>query len=544
MLIRLTGGRIVDPAHDRDDIGDIYVRDGRIAARPPRGVEPDETYDLSGKIVLACGIDAHSHIAGGNVNIARLLLPELRVGETPAPPGAPFATARWSAAETGRLYAEMGFTTVVEPAVVPSLALRTHLELDDIPIIDRAGLVVLGSDDFLLTLLREAKSVEAVRDYVGWVLDSTRCLGIKTINAGGAAAFKDNVRRFDLDDVVPSYGVSSRTILIALQDAVAALGVRHPLHVHCNNLGIPGAVDTVAATAEAADGLPMHLAHAQFYSYEPARRGIASGAERLVAALALHPNVTLDVGQVMFGQTATISLDTVRQFDARATARPRKWVVWDGDAEGGGILPFLYKPANPANALQWAIGLEIFLLMPDPWRVFFTTDHPNGAPFTAYPKILHLLMDAGERARWIETLPKVAMGRTGLPKLTREYTLNEVAVMTRASPARLLGLHDRGHLAPGAIADIAVYTDQADRTAMFAAAHLVFKNGVLVVRDGKVVNWTRGRTQAAKPQYDPHILRRLAAFTEASWGLPPEALAVDEEAVGRTGVFQEHPCRT
>ena len=49
--------------------------------------------------------------------------------------------------------------------------------------------------------------------------------------------------------------------------------------------------------------------------------------------------------------------------------------------------------------------------------------------------------------------------------------------MTRAAPARLLGLADRGHLGPGALADVAVYDDLPDRTAMFRSAHLVFKSG-------------------------------------------------------------------
>ena len=56
--------------------------------------------------------------------------------------------------------------------------------------------------------------------------------------------------------------------------------------------------------------------------------------------------------------------------------------------------------------------------------------------------------------------------------------------MTRAAPARLLGLADRGHLAPGARADIAVYRPQPDRAAMFRNAALVFKDGVPIVRDG------------------------------------------------------------
>ncbi len=542
MLIRLANGRVVDPASGRDAIGDVYIRDSHVD-EPRAGETPDATYDLSGKVVMAGAIDVHSHIAGGNVGIARFLLPELCISETRAPPDAPLATARWSAVETGRLYAEMGFTTVVEPAVPPLLALRTHLEFEDIPIIDRAGLVVLGNDAFLLDLLRRGESPQAVRDYVGLMLDMAGCLGVKIINAGGAAAFKENVRSFDLDDVVPAYGVSSRAILMALHEAVEALGVPHPAHVHCNNLGIPGAADTLAATAQAADGRPMHFAHVQFYAYDRARRGIRSAGARLVEALSHHPNITIDVGQVMFGQTATVSLDVLRQFSARSSARPRKWVLWEGYDEGAGILPFNYRAADPTNALQWAAGLEIFLLAQDPWRVFLTTDHPNGARFTTYPQILHLLMDAGERARWMETLPASVKRRTSLASLQREYTLNEVAVMTRAAPARLLGLKDRGHLAPGALADVAVYADLADRTAMFRAADMVFKSGELVVRGGKVVSSPRGRTQVVRPGYDRQIGARFASHVQAALGVGLEAFTTRERQLGRPDVFQEHPCR-
>ena len=99
------------------------------------------------------------------------------------------------------------------------------------------------------------------------------------VNAGGAAAFKDNVRSFSFDDVVPSYGVSSRTIVKALQRAVDALGVPHPLHVHCNNLGLAGNVETALTTIAAAEGLPLHLAHLQFYGYgKEGDRGFSSAA--------------------------------------------------------------------------------------------------------------------------------------------------------------------------------------------------------------------------------------------------------------------------
>ena len=60
----------------------------------------------------------------------------------------------------------MGFTTVVEPAVAPPYALQAHLELSDIPIIDKATLAVLGNDDFLLGLLHQKES--APRSATTW----------------------------------------------------------------------------------------------------------------------------------------------------------------------------------------------------------------------------------------------------------------------------------------------------------------------------------------------------------------------------------------
>ena len=105
-------------------------------------------------------------------------------------PQTPLSNAEWGTFQTGCLYAAMGFTTVVEPAVAPNDALHAHLELADIPIIDKATLSVLGNDDYLLDLHARGRKRIAVRDYVAWTLATSRALGIKVINAGGATAFK------------------------------------------------------------------------------------------------------------------------------------------------------------------------------------------------------------------------------------------------------------------------------------------------------------------------------------------------------------------
>jgi formylmethanofuran dehydrogenase subunit A len=534
MLTRIAGGRVIDPANRRDATGDVWIRDDRIVEPPPDG-RADVTHEVSGKIVLAGAIDIHSHIAGSNVNTARLLLPEQQRG--------PDGGLGLSAFETGSLYATMGFTTVVEPAVAPTYALNAHLELADIPIIDKATLAVLGNDDFLLGLLHAKETTSAIRDYVAWTLNTSRSLGIKVINAGSAAAFKANVRAFSLDDVVPHYGVSSRTIVKALQHAVHELGIPHPLHVHCNNLGLAGNAETALATMAAAEGLPLHLAHLQFYGYgKEGPRGFSSAAAQLAEAVNAAKSVTIDVGQVMFGQTVTISSDVLRQFNARRQASPRKWVIHDGDSNGGGVVPYNYRRTDFYNAVQWAIGLELFLLIEDPARVFFTTDHPNGAPFTAYPDLFALLMSRDKRAEWIATLPAEAVEVTTLKSIAREYSLGEIAVMTRASPARLLGLADRGHLGAGGRADIAVYTDDADRARMFRAAHLVFKDGELVVRDGTIVQERFGRALAVAPTPDRAIERRMHDYCNDRYGLPADFMAVPEAAIGRPNAFELVPC--
>jgi formylmethanofuran dehydrogenase subunit A len=535
MLTCIEGGRVIDPANGRDGIGDIWFRDGRVVDAPAHGRGADETYNATGKIVMAGAIDIHSHIAGSNVNTARLLLAD--AGPSSA------AQIALPGFRTGCLYAAMGFTTVVEPAVAPTYALQAHLELADIPIIDKATLAVLGNDDFLLDLLRRQESASAVRDYVAWTLATSRSLGIKVVNAGGAVAFKANARAFSLDDVVPFYGVSSRDIVKTLQHAVHELGVPHPLHVHCNNLGLAGNAETALATIAAAEGLPLHLAHLQFYGYgKEGPRGFSSAAAKLAEAVNGAKNVTIDVGQVMFGQTVTISSDVLRQFNARHHANPRKWVIYDGDANGGGVVPYRYRANDFYNAVQWAVGLELFLLIDDQARVFFTTDHPNGAPFTTYPDILALLLSRDLRAQWIATLPAAAMEVTTLPSIAREYSLNEIATMTRAAPAKLLGLHDRGHLGPGARADIAVYADDPDKAKMFRAAHLVFKDGALVVRDGAVTDVRWGRALAARAEHDRAIEQRMRRYCDDRYGLAPDFLAVPDHAIGRPDAFEPVPC--
>ncbi|HQS48116.1 MAG TPA: amidohydrolase family protein, partial [Xanthobacteraceae bacterium] len=208
---------------------------------------------------------------------------------------------------------------------------------------------------------------------------------------------------------------------------------------------------------------------------------------------------------------------------------PKKWVGMDIECDAAcGVVPFAYRDTSFVNALQWAIGLELFLLIEDPWRVFLTTDHPNGGPFTSYPHLIRLLMDRDFRAEQLARLHKAARAHTNLAELTREYTLEEIAIVTRAAPARTLGLKDRGHLAPGAIGDVVLYADMADREAMFSAPRLVLKDGRTIVRDGEIVDLVQGRTYAVKPPFDPLMDKRMDRWFDEAIGLKAKHFRISD----------------
>ena len=544
MITLLKNGRIYDPKHGKNGlIQDIYIRNGRIIHKPAASEKISQTYDLTGKVVMAGAIDMHSHIGGGKVNIARMMLPEFQERKSYTEPEAHICTpgcthnATPSTTDAGFRYIEMGYTAAFEPAMLPINARQAHLEMGDTPMIDKGGYAMLGSDDYFLRMLAAKKDQKAINDYVAWTMHASQAIGIKVVNPGGISAFKFNQRKLDLDENHSYYNISPREILKSLSRAVYDLGIAKPLHVHCNNLGAAGNFETTLNTMGASEGLPMHLTHIQFHSYgTEGDKKFSSAAAQISEALNKHKHITADVGQILFGQTVTASGDSMIQHLNSKHADPKKSVIMDIECDAGcGVVPFKYKDQNYVNALQWAIGLEIFLAAEDPWRIFLTTDHPNGAPFTSYPHLIRLLMDKSFRNETFAKLNLDAQSMSNLASLDREYSLYEIAIMTRAGAAKLIGLNDRGHLGEGGGADITIYTDQADREAMFSKPDYVFKDGELVVKDGKVVKVTWGATHTAKPAFDIGVEKDLKAYFDKYHTMQLDNFKISDDEISSDG---------
>ncbi|MBM3965691.1 MAG: formylmethanofuran dehydrogenase subunit A [Planctomycetes bacterium] len=499
MITKLRDVRIVDGISKADGLGtseertDLFLVDGFLSRVLPTGKKVDAEYLLPGRTVMAGAIDLHTHIGGGKVNLARLLMPErsrtqsLANAERPwlGPLSCPVPNT-W---ETGRRYLQMGYTACFEPAMLPANARQSHAEMRDTPWLDTGGYVVLGNDRMLLEWLQADVSQSMITDYVAWMLTAHAACAVKVVNAGGIDAFKFNQRKLDVDEKHRHYDVTPRQILRALATAIEELRLAHPLHVHCSNLGVAGNIESTLATIDAVEGRRLHLTHAQYHCYgKDGPHGYSSAATALADRVNRTPSLTIDVGQVLFGQTVTVSADTMHQFEHRSLALPRKVIFQDLECQAGcGIVPFRYRESQYVHSLQWSIGLELFLRITDPMRIFLTTDHPNGGPFTGYPHLIRLLMDYDFRMSIFDRLHPDVKSTSPLPSLRREYTLSEIATMTRQGPATALGLDKRGVLSDGAIADVVIYRDDSNAESMFSDPEMVFRRGMLVYRNGEFV---------------------------------------------------------
>jgi formylmethanofuran dehydrogenase subunit A len=505
--LRIRGGKVYDPANRvNGQSRDLCISDGRIVS----SVEGGRTIDATGMIVFPGGVDIHTHVAGAALNFARAMIPEDHRRNVP------FARTQVRRGGiggstpttyiTGYLYAGMGWTTVNEAAVPILSARHTHEELRDTPIVDKTCLVLMANNEILLDLI-EAGEIERARQVAAWQIWAAKAYGVKAVNPGGVAAWKWGKDAKGLHEPITGYSkVTPAKIIAALAGIVDGLGLPHPLHLHCNNLGAPGNYTTTLETMKVLAGNRAHLAHLQYHAYggddwTTMRSQSAAVAEQFNA----NPNLTTDAGAVLFGDTVTITADGPWQH-LLYKLTGRKWGNLDVENETGcGIVPYTYKEKNLVNAVQWAVGLELLLLINDPWRVFLTTDHPNGAAFWRYPEIIQLLMDAEFRREQLKRLAPKALKRILLPELNRQYTLYEIAIITSAGPARSLGLAHKGHLGIGADADVAIFNENIDVAQMFAHPRFVIKGGELVIEEGEIRASVQGRGFVVRPTYEDKI---------------------------------------
>ena len=536
--ILIKNGIVFDPLNNiRGEVMDIAVKDGKIVDPSEIDLSKAIVIDAKNKVVMAGGIDIHSHIAGPKVNIGRLMRPEDHY-LTNKPHALPYRRAETGLTvpnvfRIGYSYARLGYTFVVEPATPPIKTRHTHHELNSIPIIDKAAYVLVDSNWITLDLIAK-NDRDLLATYFAWLLYTTKTYALKLVDPGSDFAWVYKGRGIDIDEQIPFYNLTPRDIIKSIAEASQLLNIPHKVHIHCNRLGYPGNYITTLKTmnlsssiTKLSPGYILHVTHVQFTGYKgDSWATLESGGEDIARELNRNPDVTLDLGQVIPGRPATtMTADAPFEFVLYHLTR-WKWYSTDTEVDSvAGIVPYRYRKKSYVNTIQWVIGLEIALLANDPWRVFITTDHPNAGTFLDYPKIFSWLVSRKAREDIMKEMNQRALKRSALPSIDKEYTLYDIAVMTRVAPAKLLGLEKvKGHLGIGADADIAIYDINPFEVDIsknyeavikaFSRAWLVIKSGEIVVKDYEVVNTVYGKTYYVKPEIPEDLEKELMKILE------------------------------
>ncbi|MGZ4903245.1 MAG: formylmethanofuran dehydrogenase subunit A [Halobacteriota archaeon] len=531
--ILVKNGFVYDPKNGvNGDVMDIAIRDNKIVD----AVSPTaKVIDASGKAVMAGGIDIHAHVAGPKVNVGRLMRPEDKLFNTSrrgpsTRSGGGFSVP--SVFETGYVYSRMGYTQVNEAAMPPLLARHTHEEMQDTPLIDQSAYTLLGNNWLVMEYIKRGEQ-DKLNAFVAWMLQATKGYCIKLVNPGGSEAWGWGMNCVNVTDPVPYFDVMPSEIITGLTKANEALNLPTSIHLHCNNLGHPGNYETTLDSIKLLEGqLPkntardqvINFAHMQFHAYGGTTwKDFESEASKIAESINKNKNMTVDVGFVTLDETTTMTADGPMEFYLHNTNH-LKWANSDIELEtAAGVVPYVYSPKIHVCGIQWAIGLELALMIDDPMQTFITTDHPNAGPFRRYPKIISWLMSNQARLDRLETLHKWVPDRVSLGGISRVFDFYDIAKMTRAGPARALGLGDtKGHLGVGADADVAIFdynpktmdptTDPAGIERAFQNTAYTIKGGDIVVINGEVVSKGNKRTiwvDATNGTTDPAIMEDI-----------------------------------
>ena len=527
----IKNGFVFDPVLGiKGDATDVAIKDGKIVETT--AVKSPKIIDATGKTVLAGGVDIHAHVAGPKVNIGRNFRPEDKLFTYKPGRGIERMQGGFSVPtviRTGYNYARMGYTTVMEAAMPPLYARHTHEEMRDTPILDQGAYPVFGNNWFVLEYLKNHE-IENTVAYIAWLLRATKGYAVKVVNPGGTEAWGWGLNCENVHDPVPYFDITPAQIVKGLIEANEYLGLPHSMHVHANNLGNPGNYTTTLDTFKLSEGIKpnskfgrdqvMHHTHVQFHSYGgDSWANVESKAKEIMDYVNSHDNITIDMGQVTLDETTTMTADG--PFEHHLTELNHlKWANADVELEtGSGVVPYIYSPSIKVCAIQWCIGLELALLAKDPMRVFMTTDHPNAGPFIRYPRIMKWLMSREAREQQFDAFKHKdkVIDATNLAGIDRELDLYEIAQMTRAGPAKALGLaHMYGGLAPGLDADVAVFDFNPnepyapdDIEKAFGNARHLFKTGVQVISDHEIVSNGNKRTLwvNARVNENPQVMR-------------------------------------
>lgn len=461
--VLITGGQVVDPANGIHGRLDVLLEGERVVA-----VEPDiapkagqDTIDATGHLVLPGLVDSHVHL------------------------GEPFG-----AAAGHRMLARAGVTCALDMAGEPGsyvAGIRNH----------GAGITTsyvypLVPGENISGPNPSSQDLTTARDQaLQWA-----ALGLKIL--GGHYPLTPDATR--------------ATIELAAQEPTWCA-------VHAGTTSTGSNIDGLEELVVLADGLPVHIAHINSYCRGQVTGNALLEATRAIAAVASAPRARSEsyLGLIN-GTSATVE-----------NGVPRSNVTKTCLQTGG--FPATADGLEAAILAGWALiqgerNGETVLLPPAEGLAHYRRHHTAvGVSFPVNSAAVGIAVaTAKEAGDFVVTaistdggaIPRNTTLKQGLALVAYgALSLDELVTKACHHPALMLGLPAKGHLGPGADADIAIVNPiTATPTWVLAHGEVVVRQGEVVGRGGRVATTAAGASFVREAGLTPLI-------AEPEWVLNP-----------------------
>lgn len=446
----LAGGTVLDPANAMDGIADIGIKSGRIEAVAPEldPFDTEKTVDVTGKWVMPGQIDTHAHVAGLSRN--------------------------WDPAIGYGMLAKAGTTTVLDmggtgPSLIDGIKRKG------------AGLNVAGLFAMIpgSTIPGRDPATDQLGDIVSLALQQG-CIGIKML--GGYHPFtpettSEIIRACNNQMAYIAFHLGTResgSHLNGLREVPALVGDGrlHVCHVNSYCRGVIEGPDDECD--EALDILESMRGQLNSEAYHAVQNGTSGSCDR--------------DGNVM----ANVPQNCLRMRNYPTTRDGMRQAILDGYAsvvgqKGGQIMYLRGREALDMYEKQnTQVGMSFPVNLPSSAFQLATSKNAKGEFI-----VDAVSTDGGSHPRNVAIQSTMALVQFGaLTRLEMAYKLS-------LTPARMLGLMDKGHFSEGADADITVLDPAINEPVMsFVAGEPIMINGQVVGTGGRLMVTPQGEAAA------------------------------------------------
>lgn len=439
----LKGATVVDPLNKNECVMDVAIEDGRIAevGHDLPGGSARVVEDYTGKILQAGIVDSHVHL-----------------GEM------------WGSPFGFKMLAMAGVTTALDMAGPLDNVLK------NIPTYGsgiNTAILQFASPPF--TFRNNEPTKEEMQELIETSMREG-ALGVKLL--GGHYPLKP--------------AVSSLLIKTALEHG-AYIAWHAGTSEHGSN------IEGMREAVELSQGNFLHLAHINAYCRGAIRPEVEETKEAIELLLA-NPHIHCESYiSPMNGTRLTCSEDG--QVQSKVTGNCLRKFGFTTDREG---IQQAFK-ANKVYAVYDAGGYSDLVTGDEGLKLWLDNNSDVGGSFNVNPPLPRVWLAQAKRddgsfvVDAISTdggcIPRNVILEQGLSLVKLGIlSLSEFAAKTSLNPARMLRLHNKGHLSVGADADITIY-DYATQKAVatFVKGKTVFKDGKVYGTGGTVICTERGR---------------------------------------------------